>query len=182
MDAASSKSRRSRSMRVATIVTGAAACAFGAAPQVANAQDAAPHAVGHALQRAERAIPAGGPIYGSIRIAYNCGASHIDKEWLHLSVTSFAGTPYAEYVSLCFGYRGLWSSPPDTGVRKECGGNNYGLLVGTNSAGTKWSTDFGPGTTYRTLNKAHLDAVFINSWAGTDTCPKAPDFGGAPDG
>jgi hypothetical protein len=182
MGEASSRSRSRRSMRVATIFTGVTACTFGAATQVANAQDATHTAVTHTATRAGLAILAGGPSYGSIRMAYNCGAAGIDHQWLHVSVTSYIGPSVWEYKSLCFGYFGLWNSPPYTGVRKECGGNNHGLLVGVNANGTKWSTGYGPGTTYRTLNKAHLDGVFVNSWTGTDTCPKAPDFGGGHDG
>ena len=153
-------------MRVATIFTGVAACTLGVAP-VANAQDAA---------HVARAIPAGRS-YGSIRLAYGCGAQGIDKPWLHVSTTSYNDYGYI-YTSICFGYAGLWNSPPYTGMRAECGGNNHGLLVGTTAAGRKWSAGFGPGTGYRTLNEAHLTGVFVNSWTGTDKCPIAPDYGG----
>ena len=88
MNEASSKSRSRRSMRVATIFTGVTACTFGAATQVANAQDAAHTAVTHPATRAGFAIPAGGRSYGSIRMAYGCGAAGIDHQWLHVSTTS----------------------------------------------------------------------------------------------
>jgi hypothetical protein len=168
MDAASSKprsrSRSRKSMRVATLFTGVAACTLGTATQVAHAQDAAP------------TVPAG-KSYGSIRYSQNCGNQGIDKTWLHVSTNN--SSPYASqipYTSFCFGYKGLWGSPPGIGINYECGGNNHGLLVGVTAAGRKWSTGFGPGTTYRTLHEAHLDGVFINSWTGDDKCPKPPNW------
>jgi hypothetical protein len=175
MDAASSKSRPRNSMRVATIFTGVAACTAGMT-QVANAQEAAHPAARNTSRHIGRDI-ADGRSYGSIRLSYACGAQGIDKPWLHVSTTSYNSYGYI-YTSICFGYKGLWNSPPYTGIRAECGGNNHGLLVGVTAAGRKWSAGFGPGTTYRTLNEAHLDGVFINSWTGHDTCPIAPDYGG----
>jgi hypothetical protein len=163
-------------MRVATIFTGVAACTFGAATQVANAQEAVPQAAGHMTQGVGRAI-ADGKSYGSIRMAENCGEYNTDKEWLHVSTTDYYTTYYWQVVSLCFGYKGLWNSPPFTGIKAECGGNNHGLLVGLTAAGDKWSTGFGPGTTYRTIGRAHLSGVFVNSWTGTDKCPQGPNWG-----
>jgi len=163
-------------MRVATIFTGVAACTVGAATQVANAQDAAHTAARHTSRRAGRAI-ADGRSYGSIRYTSNCGEYGTDKTWLHVSTTDYYTTYYWQVVSLCFGYFGLWNSPPDVGIRAECGGNNHGLLVGLTAAGRKWSATYGPGTTYRTLDKAHLSGVFINSWTGADKCPIGPSWG-----
>jgi len=170
MDAASSKSRSKRSMRVATIFTGVAACTVGAATQVANAQDAAHRAARHTSTRAGRAEP-DSRVYGSIRYAYLCGARGSDRTWLHYATYDSYYTPD---TSWCFGYFGLSESPPGVGIYSQCGGNNHGLLVGVTAAGHKWSTSFGPGTTYRKLNEAHLTAIFINSWTGNDKCGKAP--------
>jgi len=180
MDAAGSKSRPRRSMRVATIFTGVAACTVGTATQVAYAQDAGHTAARLTPRHGARTMDSRS--YGSIRLAYECGVNGVDKTWLHVSTTIDIGPDVYEYTSICFGYFGLWNSPPYTGIRAECGGNNYGLLVGVTGAGRKWSAPYGPGTTYRTLNEAHLNAVFINSWAGGDKCPIAPDFGGGYDG
>jgi len=175
MGATSSKSRPRKSMRVATIFTGVATCTVGMT-QVANAQDAVHAAAGHTINHTGRVIPEGRS-YGSIRYSENCGNQSIDKTWLHVSTNnSSAYANYITYVSYCFGYFGLWGSPPGIGINYECGGNNYGLLVGVTASGRKWSTGFGPGTTYRKLEEAHLDGVFINSWAGNDKCPKPPNW------
>jgi hypothetical protein len=160
MDAARTKSRPRRSMRVATIFTGVAACTFGAT-QVANAQDAA---------RVERAVP-DHKLYGSIRYAYLCGARDSDRTWLHYGTYD---STYAPDVSWCFGYKGLSESPPGVGIYSECGGNNHGFLAGITATGAEWSTSFGPGTTYRKLDKAHLIDVLITSWSGNDKCGSAP--------
>jgi hypothetical protein len=81
------------------------------------------------------------------------------------------------FTSVCFGNKGDFQSPPYTGVRAECGGNNHGSLLGTNGGQQKIFT-FGPGTTYHALGWSHLYTVAINSWTGTDTCLQAPGFGG----
>ncbi len=60
----------------------------------------------------------------------------------------------------------------------ECGGNNHGFLIGYEPPkGISWVSSYGPGTTYRTMIKSHLSTVAISGWAGTDTCPKIPDYG-----
>jgi hypothetical protein len=168
MSAANGKLRSRRSMRVATIFTGVAACTAGAT-QVANAQEVHP---------ANEARPT--YVYGSIRDSYACGFLGTHKTWLHVSTTSYnsggAGGTGVSIRSVCFGFRGSYYSPPYTGIRAECGGNNYGFLDGS-ADGRPRSTTFGPGTTYRTLSWSHLYLVRINSWAGNDTCPEAPDFG-----
>ena len=177
MDGASSKSRPRKSMRVATIFTGVAACTFGAATQVANAQDAAPTAPTHPATHARLAI-ADGRSYGSIRMSDGCAEGNVHKTWLHVSVNN--SSPYANlipYRSWCFGYFGLWNSPPGIGIVAQCGGNNHGLLVGVTAAGDKWSATYGPGTKWRTLEEAHLYGVFINSWTGNDECGYGPHAG-----
>jgi hypothetical protein len=156
-------------MRVATIFTGVA-CAVGGATQVANAQDAGHTAARHMSEHAGRAIP-NSPVYGSIRSAYLCGLRGSHQNWLHYAAYYSYYTPN---TSFCFGYKGLSESPPGVGIYSECGGNNHGLLVGVTTAGRKWSTGFGPGTTYRKLDEAHLTAIYINSWTGNDKCGEAP--------
>jgi hypothetical protein len=170
MDAVSSKSRTRRTMRVATVFTGVAACTAGMATQAANAQDAAHPVARHTSRHAGRAIP-DSRVYGSIRYAYLCGLRGSDRHWFHYATYQ---SYYEPNVSWCYGYFGLSESPPGVGIYSQCGGNNHGLLVGTTAAGRKWSTGFGPGTTYRTLNEAHFDAIYINSWTGNDKCGEAP--------
>lgn len=152
-------------MRVATIFTGVAACTVGVA-QVANAEDIRP------------AVPAG-TIQGNIKSAASCGSKGTDRTWLHVStVSNFSelAVPVTRWMSDCFGNSGWYNSPRGTGIVAECGGNNYGAVSGLTASKKFWSTTFGPGTTYRTLNKAHLSNVFISRWTGTDKCPEAPNF------
>lgn len=164
MRAGHSKSRKS--IRVATVFTGIAACTAGMA-QVANAQDAA------------TAEPAN---QGSIRHASACGYHGTDPTWLHVSTNfllgaSRGGSPNYTYItSVCFGYKGAYSSPPGIGINAECGGNNKGWLGGKNG-GTSVFAQFGAGTKYRDLYWSHLLAVDISGWGGTDKCPEAPYYG-----
>lgn len=165
MDAVSAKKRPRRAMRVATIFTGVAACTIGVT-QVANAQDMRP------------AVPAG-TIQGNIKSVASCGSRGIDGTWLHVStVSNFSvlAEPVTRWMSDCFGNSGWYQGPRGTGMVAQCGGNNYGNLSGATASGKWWSVAFGPGTTYRTLNKAHLSNVFISKWHGTDKCPEAPNF------
>jgi hypothetical protein len=171
-------SKPRKSMRVATIFTGVACATFGVT-QVANAQDAAKSVARHTSKRVGGAIHPAAKYDGSIRYASDCGNRGIDKNWLHISVTSYSGgEDLATYLSDCFGYAGTWLYPPRSGIRAECGGNNKGYLMGQEKNGDSWYLGFGPGTTYRTWNESHLDNVTINSWAGTDACGRAPDYGG----
>lgn len=162
MPAISTKPRSRRSMRVATIFTGVAACTVGMT-QVANAH----------------IRPAGpaGAFKNSIQLAHDCAVDGIDHEWLHISNSSNPAPEATFVASNCFGYRGLYLSPPGVGINAECGGTNHGYLVGTQANGRSWSFFYGPGTTYHQLHEAHLDYVVINSWTGTDTCGIAPFFG-----
>jgi hypothetical protein len=165
---ASSKSKTRKSMRVATVFTGVAACAVGAAP-LANAQETHPATNLGALRPA-------GPLANSIRKVSDCARNGVDKTWLHVSTTQYIDGSHF-YFSMCFGFKGAYHSPPGTGVRAECGGNNFGFLLGSNN-GVSTGFDFGPGTTYHGLNWSHLYTVGISSWSGTKQCPLAPDFGG----
>lgn len=164
MDPSSGKSRPRKLMRAATIFTGVAACTAGAA-QVANAQD----------RPANAARPAGA-INGSIRDASACGFKGSHPNWLHVSTTWYHSPGYT-YTSVCFGFKGAYQSPPYTGIRTECGGNNHGFLQGANG-GHSVSFFFGPGTTYHGLYWSHLYDVGITSWTGNDGCPIAPDKSG----
>jgi hypothetical protein len=175
MSAASGKSRTRRSMRVATLFTGVAAATVGMT-QLANAQDTAHIA----------AKPSSKHIGGAIRpetaattieSAVACGAGHSHPNWLHVSTTIYNEGGSYFYTSLCYGFKGTVYSPTGTGVRTECGGNNYGYLAGY-VKGVPWALSFRPGTTYAGINKSHLSTVHISSWKGTDACGEAPDFGG----
>jgi hypothetical protein len=160
MDAASSKSRTRKSMRVATIFTGVAACT-GGMTQAAHAQ---------AIRPETTARPATA-VYGSIRWVLNCAQDNKDSHFMHYSTV--ISSPYQFRGSICFGFKGSDYSPPGIGVRYECGGNNHGFVEGTNG-GRFESYNFGPGNGYHALFWSHLDGVDINSWTGADKCGVAP--------
>jgi hypothetical protein len=178
MGAASGESKPRKSMRVATIFTGVAAATFGMA-QAANAQDATHPAAKNTSKHIGQTIRPAGRVSGSIRYATNCyHQSRSHPNWLHTSTWFLLPDTGGdlEVNSVCFGYAGIYMSPPGTGIRAECGGTNKGYLDGSKND-TFLSTRFGPGTTYRTLDWSHLDDVVIDSWTGTNQCGGAPDWG-----
>jgi hypothetical protein len=176
MVAVNGKSTSRKSMRVATIFTGAAALTVGVT-QVANAQDIA-HSVGKgASKHIQRTVHPAGKVDGSIRYYSDCGALGVHDEYMHYSTSVSYGGGVLIYTSYCFGYYGVYVSPPGAGIRRECGGNNHGYLYGYEK-GDEWSETFGPGTGYKNIFKTSLYGVVINSWTGADTCGEAPDYGG----
>jgi hypothetical protein len=151
-----------RKLRVSAIFMGAVALTVtGLAAQSANAQEVVNAKPAKAMTvrnigQAVRPVSVGTSL--SIREA-SCttGRDH----WLH--VVSI----YQSEI-LCYGYRGVESSlNNEIGMYDQCGGNNYGYLVGISDS---YAISFGPGTTYRVLNKPHLSQVVIYGWAGNDTC------------
>lgn len=118
--------KSSKSMRVATIFTGVAACTAGFT-QAANAQDVVHTPVNHAAFPAARST-------GSIRQISNCHDLAIKgtSEWQ----TDATYGPVGGGYSVCYGYKGTWQSPPGTGLSAECGGNNRGWLYGTKNYST----------------------------------------------
>jgi hypothetical protein len=158
-------------MRVATLFTGVAAATIGMA-QAANAQEAAPAAT-HTPKHTGGALVPAGRFDGSIRYSTDCANRGIDKNWLHVSTNT--GSSIDPYQSYCFGFKGIWSSPPGIGINYECGGNNHGYLDGENG-GRSVSFHFGPGTTYRANKWSHLWDVLITSWTGTDACGLPPNY------
>jgi hypothetical protein len=179
MEAKNGKSMSRKSMRVATIFTGVAACTAVVAP-VANAQDAAHPVSRNTSKHIGRAFRLASK-NGSIRDASSCGNRGVDHTWLHVSTNfllgqSRGGSPNYTYVtSVCFGFKGSYYSPPGIGINAECGGNNHGVVFGYKPQ--FWSFFFGPGTTYHALYKSSLYGVEIDGWTGNDQCPRAPHFG-----
>jgi hypothetical protein len=156
MDAVSSKPKRS--MRVATIFTGIAACTvgmaygglgYGGAAQAATVKHT-PKGIGLANKPAHR-------ISGNIEEIVSCGTN----TWLHVESEVYRG-------SFCFGFRGKSEPTNEVGMYAQCGGNNYGYLSTPTS---HRATPFYRGTTYRVLKWPHLDYVVINGWGGTEKCP-----------
>lgn len=158
MKAVSTKPRRS--MRVATIFTGVAgvaACTLGAT-QVANAQDVPRTDTGNSAKHTGNHLrPMGHTLSGSIRESTGCGGYH--AQWLHVISIAIP-------ESYCYGYRGRYSPSSEIGLLSQCGGNNYGNLIGIG-----YNIRFGPGTTYRFLDKSHLSVIAISGWTGHDACP-----------
>jgi hypothetical protein len=155
MDAVSSKSKRT--MRVATVFTGIAACTAGMAAYGTTAQAATHTTVKPTVKPAVRpAVRTPGRVSGSIREVTSCGSN----TWLHVMSEDNFG-------SFCFGFRGTSIPTNETGMYAQCGGNNYGWL--SSLRGSRFVT-FGKGTTYRTLNWPHLSYVHISGWTGTDKC------------
>jgi hypothetical protein len=174
MTEAGSASGPRKAMRVATIFTGVAAATVGMT-QVANAQGYRPINAHDVRPGHVRGMRPAGRLSGSIRSSIACGIEGKNKTWLHTSITDYWASGY-EITSDCFGFKGFFTSPPFTGLRAECGGNNHGYLEGELGGRSK-SYHFGPGTTYHALNWSHFDWLTINSWTGTDACPHGPHFG-----
>jgi hypothetical protein len=152
MDAVSSKPKRS--MRVATIFTGIAACtmamAYGGTAQAATHTPVKNTPKGTGLTNR--------PAYatsGSIREVVSCGSN----TWLHVESEDNFG-------SFCFGFYGTSVPTNEVGMYAQCGGNNFGWL----SSADRTPIAYGTGTTYRTLKWPHLDHVHISGWTGDDTC------------
>jgi hypothetical protein len=167
MKAGIKKTASGKAMRVATIFTGAAACAAAFTP--AAVAGTAHTGTGHA--GTDHQAPLGGnvvtPDHSRVRPANttegNCAST---ATWVH-----FFGAGQGAH---CFGGRGSW----DSGVIKAskiCGGNNYGSYYGfsDNGNGSPVGAGFGPGTTFVHLPWAGLtdvSAVIITKWKGSDTC------------
>jgi hypothetical protein len=172
MNVASGRSKPGRSMRVATVFTGVAAATVGMT-QVANAQEVAHPAARPTSKNIARAVRPDGVYAGSIKEVPGCGGKGIDKTWVHIS-TGYYISAHNDETSWCYGFAGTYESPPGAGINRECGGNNYGYLMGDYYPTGSWFFNFGPGTTYASLNKSELQNVTIFSWSGKDTCPQAP--------
>jgi hypothetical protein len=153
-----------RKLKVSTIFTGAMALAVtGLVAQTANAQEVvnakpAKTMTVRNIQQPARAIRAAGITESSsIReAACTSGRDH----WLHIV------SIYQSEI-LCYGFRGVYLPTSEIGIYDQCGGNNYGYLVGI---GDSYAISYGPGTTYRVLNKPHLSQIVDYGWAGNDTC------------
>jgi hypothetical protein len=165
MKPAIKKAVSGKTMRVATVFTGAVACAAAFTP-AATAATAQP---GHQLRLAgaKRAAPLG-KTKGSIREA-TCSADR--QTWVHFQ--NAVGT------SDCWGFRGSWTgSRGDYFVAdKMCGGNNFGSYGGYSIAGRGdyYTAEFEPGNTYVDLPNGpptYVTFVKIFGWSsGQVACP-----------
>jgi hypothetical protein len=169
MDTESGKAKRRKSMRVATIFTGVAACTVGMT-HAANAQDATHKPTSRHIGRQAR--PATEIRYGAIASSSNCTLKNdVNPTWLHLWWSDGPAYDPPLTPEICYGGRGSVYSPPTVGVTFECGGNNYGSLIGYSDGGKKeWIFNYHPGTTFAYLDKGSLWEVAIWSWKGADKC------------
>jgi hypothetical protein len=168
MKAGSRKTTVKKTMRVATVFSGAAACAtaFGPAAAAATAATApAGHAPGGINIRFDRgrpkmplhgARPAYTVLSGNIESTMNCGNT---PKWVHTKFTT-------EY-SVCFGFKGSLSySTYPLVVSKECGGTNHGFIESPH--GDKYH--FYSGNYFVRLPFNSVSWVHISGWNGGDTC------------
>jgi hypothetical protein len=148
-----------KAMRVATVFTGAAACAAFFAP-AANAQTAA------ALAPRATTVP------DFSRPA--CSNSHL----FHL---------VTQTSQRCYGGQG-WEYPDTSMAVEYCGGNNYGVFSGYSDSGYGayyGDQGFEPGSTYYNFTTApkydkhgtgwdfEMSAVYLSGWYGTGPLNKA---------
>jgi len=174
MNSSIKKATKRRGMRVATVFTGAAACATAFAP---TAMADTGNATG-------LTTPANSPHrwYGSIRSG---GCANVPN-WVHIQAMVSEDEPYQRTMR-CFGYDGLLEVSSNGGwgghmlTYYECGGNNSGVLIASYGAtGTPGANQlFGPGTTYRkewsgpaTRPIAYaVNSMYMFKWTGNDKCP-----------
>jgi hypothetical protein len=157
-------------LRVATVFTGAAACAVGFGT-AANAQPL------HAQPLHTRAggTPAQYRTRGRIRPdgeATGCDAGK--STWWHGYSTYEVMGIFTQHVEVCVGYT---SPTPTPGLNASgfCGGNNYGSFLGTNGV---WH-HFSEGKTiyyFKAKNgfpgsRYSIKSVSIFGWSQGDTCP-----------
>lgn len=155
-----------KSFQMATVFTGAAACAAVFAPTAGavTARTAPAVRAGAATARTTAAVPA--------TVSENCNAG--TKTWVHVYFP--AG---ADHGPVCFGDRGIVGVASVT-LLGVCGGNNSGVIFGysTDHQGFK-SLPYGHGTTERNFSKwpgvhGDLRVTYVSIWSfkGGDTCPQ----------
>lgn len=154
-----------KTMRVATLFTGAAACAaaFAPAAYAANGHqaglDGKKLTLGQHYGTLYGARPDDGPTSKSIQEA-SCATT---PRWVHV-----VNGAHHE----CFGFHGTWAFSEEgyvdpVYVSKICGGNNYGWYV--SALGRKGY--YRQGTSYVPLPVSNMISIHISGWKGNDTCP-----------
>jgi hypothetical protein len=153
-----------KTMRVATVFTGAAACAAAFAPSaMATTKPAAVERLDHKLMLAGKNTlrgALGAPRNsGSIRSTNKCSTV---PHWLHILWVNGSGL----VIETCVGFHGTISGPHAIKVFAQCGGTNIGYLA----SGTRHIT-YGPGNTYRTFTPSlNVTKIHISRWTGNDAC------------
>jgi hypothetical protein len=147
-----------RTMRVATVFTGAAICAVADMPGAL----AAP------------ALHTG----GNITVVRGCVAG-VDPHWVHLYGEHWTGPswdPYQVYSSLCLGYTGTYNPNYSFYAKNICGGNNVGFYSATEMGNGHGRATFHEGTTFATVPQSvgELSFLHISGWSGNDGCYTPP--------
>jgi hypothetical protein len=180
MKPAIKKAASSKTMRVATVFTGAA-CAAAIAPTAAAAGTGL-HAVerpGHQarLGTGRPGARPGGTTYGSITRITGLTCNDV-PHWTHF-FSGHASEPGHSNGVNCFGYAGDWDATSGSSFDAWgiCGGNNYGVYgaYSDNGAGQWFIAGFGPGDTLAELPNitSKSDKVLymaISKWKGNDAC------------
>jgi hypothetical protein len=155
-----------KTKRVATVFTGAAACAaaFVPAAHAANGHQAGLDGKTLTARSLRGTVHGARPdsvgTSGSIQKATNCADT---PKWVHLA----KGT-----AEDCFGFPGVWSFsvgglPGHVDVSKICGGNNYGWYASENGKVGYYHQ----GTTYAHLPVSTIRSIGIFGYKGTEECP-----------
>jgi hypothetical protein len=170
-----SKPKSARCLRVATVFTGAAACAVGFGP-AANAQPVPAQAGATPVPAQAGVTPAPGAAHHRTRFQVrpdgeerNCSAGK--STWFHLYTKSELGS----HIEWCVGFSGFTPLSGIVTAQGFCGGNNSGSFLGSNGV---WH-HFGHGTTIYLFKAKNgfpgsvyeVEGVDIFSWKGPDKCP-----------
>jgi hypothetical protein len=155
-----------KTKRVATVFTGAAACAAAFVPAAHAANGHQAGLDGKKLTLAQHygtmhgARPDDYPASGSIE----AGTCATTPRWVHV----VDGIHHS-----CFGFHGTWKfsisgSPAFVDVSQICGGTNHGWYK---SAGGRTGY-YGPGKTYVHLPVTTMKSIHISGWSkGNTACP-----------
>jgi hypothetical protein len=158
MNPSKEKGAARRTMRVATVFTGAAALAVGGAPMAMAAAGPAP------------ALHTG----GQITVVRGC-IPDVDPHWVHLYGEHSTGpswSPFEIHSSLCFGYTGNYTPNYSFYAKYICGGNNVGWYSATIMGNGHARAKFHEGTTFAKVPQSvgELSVMHISGWSGSDGC------------
>jgi hypothetical protein len=149
-----------KKLSVASVFTGAAACAAAFTPTAAAAATAPGTAT-----RADTltAAAADNPLPGNIT-EINCTAA--DAHWFHLYWPA-----YSDHGPTCLGYEG--TKDVDHSYVEYCAGNNYGWLTYLSVNGAYYTSSFYPGQETHQINSStfYVLSVHISGYTTSGSCP-----------
>jgi|HubBroStandDraft_1064217.scaffolds.fasta_scaffold40355_2 hypothetical protein len=168
MNSSLSNGSSKRTMRVATLFTGAAACAITAFAPTALAATAADGNQNAGRPHTGRDIPmlhTGGTITSSV-----CGTDRANySTWMEMIYKG---------AYICYGFTGTTAADQHgnwgSSTTSICGGNNVGWYSSNNSGrGPTKKATFREGTTFVGLPNVpwQINKVHISGWSGGNKCP-----------